>query len=147
MANLAILFNTPTLTNDTDTLCDEMNEAQDWSMNCGEARYRIPVPWLCLFESSDLKPATIQLLDAFTANIQIPCAALSKSQEMLRNSLWIYEAVCQDARIAKDYWQAAMRSFSLLSRPYLTIRPVEILFMENDIEEASALFAQSLTRD
>jgi hypothetical protein len=150
MSNGADLLNTPSRVADLSTLEGE------W-LGVAGARARIPIPWFCMFDSSDLEPCTIsyqsyapvdgkpmsRLVKAVILN---PSSSVADSKLKLAKSRRIFETLAADATIGHEYWAAAMSQLDRLPLPFLTIDATEILVMD-DVKMSTDEFARAFGND
>ncbi|MCC8996066.1 MAG: hypothetical protein LM517_03195 [Nitrosomonas sp.] len=143
MSNRAILLNTEILSCDRRELEKARRTLGASYVEIGQAANRIPVPWLCCFRTADLHPVEVEHKTGPSSfdvlRLSLPCTTVSAARERLSDSLPLYIAIVGNTVIAEDYWRYAMEGLADLPFQYLTIDPVEVLFLNDPNEEATAL--------
>ena len=143
MSNRAYLLNSKILTNDYVRLNELSKKHGVVYDEAAQAANRLPLPWLCCFRQSDLRPYTVCYEDSDGNEVRetcrIPCISLGNAVRNLKASLPLYEKIVGDARIAREYWQDAVTALELLPLPFLT------LYAEEVIDGAYAEFAAALS--
>lgn len=152
MSNRTYLLNTRIPTSDCGLL-DAASEREGIEyVEVGEGGHvLIPIPWLCCFRQSDLRPAQHPGGSGYDDPdwrhlVWLPCAAVETARENLRNSLGLMEKIVGDATVARAYWALAMEALEGLRLPYLTIDLSEF-FDLNDVEDWGPVVAAALSGD
>ena len=149
MSNGASLLNTPSRVAELSTLEGE------W-LGVAGARALIPIPWFCMFDSSDLEPCTIsyqsyapdgksmsRLVKAVILN---PSSSVADSKLKLAKSRRVFETLAANATAGHENWAAAMSQLDRLPLPFLTIDATEILLMD-DVKASADEFARAFGND
>lgn len=142
MANRSLLLNIPVLSSDVAGKLD--GEGLSYvELAC--ASYRIPITWLCCFRSADLKIVKIPYESKDgkkrLLSLSIPSTAVGTAIKNLEDSLPLLEKITGSAEISLGYWQRALDGLQDLPFPYLTIDPVELIFM-SDLKTGAASFSR-----
>jgi hypothetical protein len=146
MANRAYLLNTDILTSDPQVLQAGLSRGNEY-VEIAEAAYRIPLPWLCCFRNAPLYNVSVSmesdLIDgqAEPFVIELPCVEVATAKHNLELSLSIFQEVAGDPNVGEDYWKLACDGLADLPLPYLTLNPIDVLFMGDHAEESAALAA------
>lgn len=141
MANRAYLLNTSILTSDPQALRLGLSHGNEY-VEIADAAYRIPLPWLCCFRGAPLYKVSVPIEPKSVEDqptpliIELPCIDVATAQQNLRASLHIFQEVAGDAATGEGYWRHACDGLADLPLPYLTLNPIEVLFMSDPVEEA-----------
>ena len=143
MANRSSLLNTSIRTGDLRVLIAALESDGTEYVEIAEGANRIPVPWLCCFTQADLLPCTVPYTTLAgkesAVDLLIPCTTAALAVKNLAESLSLFERVVGDKTIAFGYWQDAVGKLQNLPLPYLTMDPVEVLFLNDPAAEAEVL--------
>ena len=143
MANRAYLLNTDILTSDPQVLRAGLSRGSEY-LEIAEAAYRIPLPWLCCFRNVPLHKVSVSMeADSIGAQaepfvIELPCVEVATAKRNLELSLSIFQEVAGDPSTGEDYWKLACDAFADMPLLYLTLNPIEVLFMSDAAEESAA---------
>lgn len=146
MANRSYLLNTDILTSDPQVLQVGLSRGSEY-VEIAEAAYRIPLPWLCCFRNVPLYKVSVPMEAGFTDGqaepfvIELPCVEVATAKRNLELSLSIFQEVAGDPGMGEDYWKLACDGLADLPLPYLTLNPIEVLFMGDPTEESVAFAA------
>lgn len=148
MSNNAYLLNTPARVRDLASL-------QGRWLIVAEGRYRIPLPWLCMFSETDLRPCTIMfhqsrmvdgekkdLLGKFS--ILNPSTSVQEAKRNLAKARPVFEALAGDPETGAKHWRAALASLEELPLDYLSLDPTELLLM-GDLKEGAMELISALS--
>jgi uncharacterized membrane protein YhaH (DUF805 family) len=149
MSNRAYLYNTSVATSDPALLRQKLSEPGfDFAeVACGV--YMLPIPWLCCFRLSDLQGFKYQMgddEDVSVVDIALPVVSVQQALTNLRATLPLFISIAGDEKLGKAYWQEAVHFLESLPLPYLTIDPIEVMFMVEPDEFAQQLH-DALTGD
>lgn len=111
--------------------------AGEWLI-VAEARDRIPLPWLCMFGESDLRPCTLSFLKSRTiegqprqllARLRIlnPCVSVREARANLARARPVFEQLAGDVGTGTRHWKQAVASLEKLPLGWLTIDPTRVL--------------------
>lgn len=136
MANRAYFINSSICSNSIEEL-----QEKDPTFNVvATGSNRIPVPWFFGFDQADLMPAEFNYEtydgEQRSLKFQAPCARTEKvlSNLIARKSLFI--EFCEDEALGTEYWAKAVADIQSVALPYLSLHPLEVLFLNNPEEEA-----------
>lgn len=144
MANNAYLINSVICSNSIV----ELKEKDDKFEILATGSNRIPVPWFFGFDQDDLKPAEFNYEkddgEKVSFKFQAPCAAKEKvlSNIVARKELFI--EFCGDEELGEEYWRKAVSDLENLEHPFISLHPLEVLYL-NDPEEEAIEFNKSFT--
>ncbi len=132
MANRSTLLNTPSLEGDTSAL------EGDWLV-VAAAAWRVPLPWLCMFGPTDLRPCTMTSRTSVdrTSDVEMkfeflnPAASVESAKARLHAARGWLEALAGDLAFGRACWSAAMAGLESLPHAFLTIDASEILMMDH----------------
>jgi hypothetical protein len=145
MANRAYLLNTSVLTSDPYLLRTKLEEPGNDFADVAEAAYKIPIPWLCCFTKEDIRivkvPPEIGEESGKIVEVGLPCTTITQALENLTRALPLFEDIAGNAKIGRAYWLNAISCLQALPLPYLTMNPLEVLFMEKPIDYARKIVA------
>lgn len=129
MPNVAYLFNTPFLTHDPGQMRTQRGEAINDFLEVMGPGDRLPVPWLCCFRPTDLKPVRVQTEDGnpATFTFEFPATTVKQAIFNLEQSLPLFEAMTRDSRLARSYLDHAIAFLRNLPLPYLLLDHSAIL--------------------
>ncbi len=139
MSNRALLLNTAFLTSDPYLLDTKLSEPGMDFVEVAEAAYRIPVPWLLCFRPEDIRPVSVPLEDERTQEVGLPCTSVKQALGKMERSLSIFESIAGNSKIAQMFWQNAMFYLQALPLPYLTLNPIEVMFMMDPLPYAQLM--------
>jgi len=102
----------------------------------------VPVPWLRLFQPSDLGPCTIDFERETTTDgkrtsvlgkylISNPCTSVAAAKENLASSRVLFATLAGDPVIGFEYWASAMSALETLPLGFITIDATEVLLMDH----------------
>jgi len=161
MANRAFLLNTSFLTSDPYLLNAKLKEPGMDFVEVAEAAYKIPIPWLLCFRPEDIRPVSVQLTeddddedddgedagdddrDAATNAVEVglPCTSVKQALQNMEQALPTFEAIVGDSKLARTFWQNAMSYLEVMPLGYLTMNPLEVMFMMDPLPYAQQIRA------
>ena len=86
----------------------------------------IPLPWFACFQSSDLRPCTVQM-SSEDINMMVPCLDLDSAISNLKGALPLFKEFTGESEYAVEYWQCAVDDLTKLSLPFLMMDISEML--------------------
>jgi hypothetical protein len=155
MANRAALLNSAVLSSDIYGLNENAGKPGNDLITFCEAAYRIPIPWLCCFRQQDLRTAIIPMDaddSAFdepavtstqvplapsrpaSEELPIPCTSVAQALLNLEQARPLMVEIAGNADIARDYYDEMVYYLKALPLPYLTMDPLEVVFMSDPNE-------------
>jgi hypothetical protein len=145
MANRAYLLNIPIVTSDPYALQAGLSQCNEY-VEIADASYRIPLPWLCCFNGAPLYSVSVptepQSEDCPNPLvIELPCIDVVTAQQNLHASLSVFQEFAGDAATGEGYWKHACEGLMDLPLSYLTLNPIDVLFMEDPSDVAMKLAA------
>lgn len=151
MANRALLLNTSVLTSNPFSLARDADQPGNSYAEVAEAVYAIPVPWFFCFTEDDIQMVTVEFdededEDEEAIEVGLPCTTVAKAIDNLAQALPHFEAIAGDQALGKAYWQSAMDALKALPLPYLTMNPLEVMFMGDPLDYADEM-AQAFAGD
>ncbi|WP_167239724.1 hypothetical protein [Massilia genomosp. 1] len=151
MSNRAVLLNTSVLTSNPFALARDLDKPGNSYAEVAEASYAIPIPWFFCFKADDLQMVTVELdededEDEEAIEVGLPCTTVAEAIENMSQALPHFEAIAGDPALGKAYWQNAMVALNALPLPYLTMNPLEIMFMGDPLDYAEEM-AQAFEGD
>jgi hypothetical protein len=139
MSQRHYLLNTSVLSSDSAEL------ASGTVVEVAEANYVIPLPWILMFQRSDLRPSRIMSYDE-PIDTMIPCITLLMAINCLRESFPLFEDLTGERHYAHHYWKHALNDLGRLKLPYLTLN-VDEIFLNMETDEFTTTFKAALGRD
>ena len=160
MANRAFLLNTSFLTSDPYLLDAKLKEPGMDFVEVAEAAYKIPVPWLLCFKPEDIRPVSVRFEEeddededdedneadeadnepsARTVEVGLPCTSVKQALQNMEQARPIFEAIVGDSKLARTFWQNAMSYLQVMPLPYLTVNPLEVMFMTDPLPYAQQM--------
>jgi hypothetical protein len=162
MANRAFLLNTSFLTSDPYLLEAKLKEPGMDFVEVAEAAYKIPIPWLLCFRPEDIRLVTVQLEEededdddedfdengnddhepsASRVEVGLPCTSVKQALQNMEQARPMFEAIVGDSKLARTFWQNAMTYLQSMPLAYLTMNPLEVMFMTDPLPYAQQLRA------
>lgn len=146
MANRTYLLNTAILGSDPYLLRAKLAESGNDYVEVAEASYRIPIPWLCCFRKEDMRPVTVPVQNWETGAetsevVALPCTTVKQALLNLTRAAPLFESIAGDARIGRAYWLDAVAGLRGLPLPYLTMDPIEVMYMDDPADYERSLVA------
>ncbi|MBT1443770.1 hypothetical protein KJI95_04415 [Shewanella sp. JM162201] len=145
MANNAYLINSVIHSSDIVEIL-ERGEAYEVLSTAGN---QIPVIWYFCFEASDLIANQYHCVDddesPFVLNYMAPCTTKERAQANLFASKSLVIEFCGDEKLGEQYWEKAVADLQDMPYPYLSLHPIEVLFL-NDPDVEAATFAKGFSR-
>lgn len=138
MANRTQLYNSALLSSDPRELDASFEQSGSKYIECSEAKYRIPIPWLCCFRPEDMRTVSVPYGDdeeeeegseEDAIEISQPCTTVAQAIVNLEACLPLFVQIAGDERIGRAYWQHAMDGLRSLPLPYLSISAEEVALM------------------
>lgn len=151
MGNYSYLVNASVLTNNISKLRSEPDVESE---QVGEAKYRLPIPWMLFFRPEDLRPIRVDVVNGEYTEageegdegdddgpllVNLPCTTVEQALARLREALPIFEEFAGDKEIARGYWQDTVDFLQGLPLPYLTLEMDDFMSMADPVEMAQSL--------
>lgn len=155
MANRTQLYNSTLLSSDPRELAANVESEGGEVIECAEASYTIPIPWLCCFRPEDMRKVEAsfgdeedeEAEDDEVIEIEQPCTTVAQAIVNLEASLPLFVRIAGDERVGLAYWQQAIDGLKSLPLPYLSINAEEVALMGDDHEEYSESIRRALAGD
>ncbi|MEP6502593.1 MAG: hypothetical protein ABJD97_04655 [Betaproteobacteria bacterium] len=120
-----------------------------------QARDRVPLSWLCLFDSSDLEPCQLTFMEPVLADgvsrhvprrfsVLNPTVSVQQAKANLARARPVFDGLAGAGNAGARHWQEAMDALAGMTLEYLTIDPTKALVME-DLGTVSALYAAAFS--